>query len=130
MISPTTIDYLDKASYAKDSEVKAWMKNDGVHETPIKLTASGVNEKGDEELGVLRKRAQRPDSEQKNSSEEDVVLTELQSSNYPSTDRTRQSTDLADVPDTPPVNATEDALSHNEAHDDPVNLREDSVSPR
>jgi hypothetical protein len=130
MVSPTTIDYLDKASYAKDSEVKAWMKNDGVHMTPIKLTASGVNAKEDEELGVLRKRAQRPDSEQKNSSEEDVMLMELQSSNYPSTDRTRQSMDLADVSDPPSVNATEDALSHNEAHDGPVYLREDSVSPR
>jgi hypothetical protein len=125
-----TIGYLEKASCVKDSEVKAWIKNDNVHMTPIKLGSSTVNEKGDEELGVLRKRAQRPASAQKNNSEEGIMLSEIQSSNYSISETTRQSADLAGVSGPPSASATGDTLSHSGAHNDHVPLRENSVSSR
>jgi hypothetical protein len=56
VISDTTEGYLERATTAKDSEVKSWMQSDGVTSTPITIMSSSVNHRA--RADVFRRRMQ------------------------------------------------------------------------
>lgn len=74
VLSTKTAQYIERAAYARDSEVETWIKEDGLHKTPITIEAPlGAQEA---EWDPVRLRAQRSFVEQ-NQSEEGLMMDEL-----------------------------------------------------
>lgn len=74
MISPQTAPYLERAAQATDSEVKAWMKDDGLNDSRIAIsTHPGI---GEADRVLIRKRAQRIVTGQ-NEAEQGLMMDDL-----------------------------------------------------
>ncbi|KAI8941765.1 hypothetical protein NX059_002968 [Plenodomus lindquistii] len=74
VVSPRTAPYLERAAQATDSEVKAWIKDDGLDELPIALL--GHARAGETDRASVRKRVQRAVDEQ-NEAEQGLMMDEL-----------------------------------------------------
>jgi hypothetical protein len=74
MISPQTTPYLKRAAQATDSEVKAWMEDDGLDDLPIAILTHP--RAGETDRASVRKRAQRVVAEQ-NEAEQGLMMNEL-----------------------------------------------------
>jgi hypothetical protein len=74
VISPQTAPYFERAAQATNSEIKAWMKDDGLGDSRIAIsTHLGV---GETDRAHVRKRAQRIVAEQ-NEAEQGLMMDEL-----------------------------------------------------
>jgi hypothetical protein len=74
VLSIKTLDYVEHAIYAKDSEVSAWIRNDGSHKTPMVV---GVPRKDqDAAWGEERLRA-RSSFVERNESEQGLMMDDL-----------------------------------------------------
>jgi hypothetical protein len=74
VLSIKTLDYVERAIYAKDSEVSAWIRNDGSHKTPMVV---GVPRKDqDAAWGEERLRA-RSSFVERNESEQGLMMDDL-----------------------------------------------------
>lgn len=74
IITPTTISYLEKASFAKDSEVKASMQSNNSHLIPIKVGTTTTSRESRENL--IRQRTYTSLSRQ-DESEQDIMMSNL-----------------------------------------------------
>jgi hypothetical protein len=74
VISSSTTPYLERAAQATDSEVKSWIKDDGLDDLSIAVVAHP--RAGQTDLASVRKRAQRVVAEQ-NGAEQGLMMDEL-----------------------------------------------------
>lgn len=74
VISPQTAPYLEKAAQATDSEIKAWMKDDGLNDSRIAIRTHPGG--GEADRALVRKRAQRIVAQQ-NEAEQGLMMDEL-----------------------------------------------------
>jgi hypothetical protein len=83
VINTTTTDYLEKASAANDSEVKAWMKSSDLHLIPDKIGTSTVCQ----ENGVsLSRKPIYLSLVQHNEPERDIMINHIGQRNLSKTD--------------------------------------------
>jgi hypothetical protein len=62
VISSRTVFYFERATYATDSEVKTWIKDDALDQTPITVMAYG-RDRGSDQTPVQRRVRRDNDSE-------------------------------------------------------------------
>ena len=76
VISPQTAPYLERAAQATDSEIKAWMKDDGLNDSRTAISTHPAV--GEADRALIRRRAQRIVAEQ-GEAEQGLMMDELAS---------------------------------------------------
>jgi hypothetical protein len=95
VVSETTEGYLERATTAKDSEVKAWMQSDGLISTPITIMSSSVDHRA--RADVLERRMQSSRTRVDGSESCGLIMDDLRPDRSSATLATATSTDLASL---------------------------------